>query len=250
MGRGDSQGSRQLSGLRRTDPRSRRALARTHQGRRRAGERRARSAGRRQGATHRRGRRPGRFGRAGRSVPDRRLPDRLRDLVEHERQRGHGSARRRGRAPERRREHGAVVERRLSVRRASGSTRRDHERPPACVATSRRVAASEGRRVRRRRQVRPHTSDGRGPGHTRAGVLGVCGTGAPGLRPRRLDPRAARAGPARRHRRRHGAEHTPRVRRQGQAAPRGGDRTADLCGRRPVRSAGRTRFDSSRPPAR
>ena len=39
---------------------------------------------------------------------------------------------------------------------------------------------------------------------------------------RRLDPRAARAGPARRHRRRHGAEHAPRVRRQGQAAPGGG----------------------------
>ena len=62
--------------------------------------------------------------RARRPVPDRRLPDRLRHLVEHERQRGAGEHRRRGRPPQRPREHGAVLERRVPLRRAPGRARR------------------------------------------------------------------------------------------------------------------------------
>ena len=54
-------------------------------------------------------------GDARRAVPDRRLPDRLGHLVEHERQRGHRRARRRRRAPQRPRQHGPVVQRRLPV---------------------------------------------------------------------------------------------------------------------------------------
>ena len=72
------------------------------------------------------GGRRGRRRRARRPVPDRRLPDRLGHLVEHERQRGHRGARRRAGPPERPREHGPVVQRRLPVARCTSprSTRR------------------------------------------------------------------------------------------------------------------------------
>ena len=75
------------------------------------------------------GRRPAR-----RPVPDRRLPDRLRHLLEHERQRGDREPRRRGRAPERPREHGAVVERRVPVGGApgGGGQRPDASSCPRC----------------------------------------------------------------------------------------------------------------------
>ena len=54
LGRGDPQGDRQLPGLRRADPRLGRPLARPHQGRGRARERRARPARRREGRADRR----------------------------------------------------------------------------------------------------------------------------------------------------------------------------------------------------
>ena len=63
--------------------------------------------------------------RARRPVSDRRLPDRLRHLIEHERERGPRQARRRRRPRERRRQHGTVVERRLPLRRPSRCARRD-----------------------------------------------------------------------------------------------------------------------------
>ena len=84
-----------------------------------------------EGGADRRRRRPDRGRRARRPVPDRRLPDRLGHLVEHERERGDRDARRRGRARERRREHGPVVERRLPVGRAPGGARRARQRPAA-----------------------------------------------------------------------------------------------------------------------
>ena len=74
-------------------------------------------------------------GRARRPVPDRRLPDRLGHVVEHERQRGHRHARRRGRAPQRPREHGPVVQRRLPERRAPRRARRGDE-PRCCPRSS------------------------------------------------------------------------------------------------------------------
>ena len=78
-----------------------------------------------QGRADRGGRRPHRRGRVRRPVPDRRVPDRLGHLVEHERQRGD---RRRSPAKashaERRRQHGPVLERRVPVRRPPGGARR------------------------------------------------------------------------------------------------------------------------------
>jgi fumarate hydratase class II len=64
-------------------------------------------------------------------------------------------------------------------------------------------------RVRRPRQVGPDALDGRRPGHPRTGVRGVCGTGASGDRPGRVDARARWADPARRNRGRHRAQHPP-----------------------------------------
>ena len=85
-------------------------------------------------ADRRRGRRD-RRGQARRPVPDRRLPDRLGHVVEHERQRGHRHARRRGRAPERPREHGAVVQRRLPVAPCT-SPRSTRRRTRCCPRSS------------------------------------------------------------------------------------------------------------------
>ena len=93
-------------------------------------------------------------------------------------------ARRRGRAPERPRQHGAVVERRLPVGRAPRRAR-PRSRTTCCRRSS-ALAASlerEGRRVRRRRQVGPHPLDGRGARHARPGVRGLRGAGAPGRSP-------------------------------------------------------------------
>ena len=61
--------------------------------------------------------RPDRRRRVRRPVPDRRVPDRLGHLVEHERQRGDRDVAGDGRPPERRRQHGPVVQRRVPVGR-------------------------------------------------------------------------------------------------------------------------------------
>ena len=216
-------------------------MARTDQGRGRARERRARAARRGEGGAHRRRRRCNRRGRARRPVSDRRLPDRLRHELEHERERGDRRARRRRRAPERRREHGAELERRLPVGRPPGGARRAAARPPPRARRARRRARGEGARVRGRGQVRPHAPDGCRPGHARPGVRGLCGPGAGGNRPPRGRPRAARADRARRHRRRHGAQHASRVRRARPRAARRRHRPRDLGSGRPVRGAGRPR---------
>ena len=145
VGRRDDEGDRQLPRLRRADPGAGGALARPHQGRRRARERRARPARPR---TRPSGSQPppsGSPGRARRPVPDRRLPDRLGHLVEHERERGDRHPRRRGRPPERRRQHGPVVERRLPLGRAPRRARRDRARPAARARRARRLARGEGR---------------------------------------------------------------------------------------------------------
>ena len=143
--------------------------------------------------------------RARRPVPDRRLPDRLGHLVEHERERGDRDPRRRGRARERRRQHGPDLERRLPVGGAPRRARRDRPRPAARARPARRGARGEGGRVRRRRQVGPDALDGRGAGDARPGVRRLRGAGARGHGARRGDARAARQDPARRHRRRHRA---------------------------------------------
>ena len=120
-----------------------------------------------------RGRRGGR-GPLGRALPGRRLPDRLRHLVQHEHQRGHRHARHRAArprgAPQRPRQRLAVVQRRLPVLHPHRRHRRRHRRPdPGAGAPGRRAGAQVGR-VRRRREVGPYASDGRHAGHARPGV--------------------------------------------------------------------------------
>ena len=70
---------------------------------------------------------------------------------------------------------------------------------------------------------------------------GLRGPGAPGRAARPRDARARRADPARRHGRRHRAEHAPRVRGARAPAARRGDGARDPPARRPVRGAGRPR---------
>ncbi len=195
-------------------------LAGAHQGRGGAGERRARAARRRGRRARRAGRRRGRGGPARRPVPDRRLPDRLRHVLEHERQRGDREPRRRGRPRERPREHGAVVERRVPLGR---SPRRRGHRPPRAAARAQRaleLARPQGGRVRRRRQGRPHAHDGRGARDARAGVRRLRGPDPARTRPRARLPRARVPDPARRDGHGHRAEHAPGVRVEGARAAR------------------------------
>ncbi len=241
MGRGNPQGSRELPRFRRADSGLRRALARADQGRCRSCERRARPARRRQGRADRCCRRAGRLGRARRPVPDRRLPDRIRHLFEHERQRGAGGARRRGRSRERRRQHGPVLERRLSERRPPGRARRADERPDPGAGGARRGARGEGRRVRRRRQVGAHPPDGRRAGDPRAGVRRLRRPGPPGGRARPRHASARRPDPARRHGGRHRPEHASRVRRARAHAALAGDGARDPASGRSLRVTGRAR---------
>ncbi len=100
-------------------------------------------------------------GRARRPVPRRRVPDRLRHLVEHERQRGDRQPRRRRRPPQRSRQHGPVVQRRLSLGGPSRRPRRGDERPAPRPRGAGRRPRREGRGVRRPRQVGAHPPDGR-----------------------------------------------------------------------------------------
>ena len=189
----------------------------------------------------RRGRRSGRRRRARRPVPDRRLPDRLRHLLEHERQRGAGQPRRRRGAPQRPRQHGPVLQRRLPLRRPPGGAGRGHPRPAAGDGRAAGGPRGEGEAVRRRRQGRPHPPDGRRAGHPRPGVRRLRGAGAARGPAGRGDPAPGRPDPARRHRHRHRPQHPPRVRRQGAREARRRHRPGDLGAARPLRGAGQPR---------
>ena len=109
-------------------------------------------------------------GRPRRTVPDRRLPDRLGHLDEHERQRGHRRPGRRGRAPQRPRQHGPVLQRRVPLGRAPGRARRRPERAAARAEDARALLRPQGQELPEHRQGRPHAPDGRGPGDARPGV--------------------------------------------------------------------------------
>ena len=133
--------------------------------------------------------------RLGRRVPDRRVPDRLRHVLEHERQRGHrdarlGAARRRRRAPERRRQRPAVEQRPVPVGDPRRGDERGGQRPDPGAAGAARVAGGQGRRVRDGGEVRAHAPDGRDAGDPRAGVRRLRGPG-------RVRDRAAGVGAAR-----------------------------------------------------
>ena len=237
----NDKGGCEFSGLRRADSGARRSLARPHQGRGGARERRARAPRRGQGAAHRRRGDADRQRRARRPVSDRRLPDGLGHVVEHERERGDRLARGRRRPRERRRQHGPVVQRRLPVRRPPCRARRDRERAASGARDARDVARGEGARVRRRRQVGPHPLDGRGARDARPGVRRLRGAGASGHRARARHAAEARPDSARRNGRRHRPEHASRVRRASSCAAVRRDGPRDRRAGRPVRGAGRAR---------
>ena len=97
-------------------------------------------------------------------------------------------ARRRRRAPERPREHGPVLQRRVPERRAPRRARRGDELAAARARAAREGVRRQGRGVQGHRQVRPHAPDGRRAGHARPGVRAAT--------PRRSGS-AARASPTR-----------------------------------------------------
>ena len=145
----DGEGDRELPGVRRADPAPGRPLAGSDQGRRCARERRPRPARCGSRRAHRVRGRPGRCRGVRRPVSDRRLPDGVGHELEHERQRGDRRARGRRRAPERPREHGPVLERRLPL---GGAPRRACSSSP--ISCSRRSSSS------------PPPSSGRRPSST------------------------------------------------------------------------------------
>ena len=184
LGVGDHEGSRELPRVRGAGSDAGRALARAHQGGGGAGQRRARIARRRHRRAHRPRRRRGGRRAARRPVPDRRLPDRFRHVVEHERQRGDRQSRGRGSSPERPREHGAVVERRVPVGGAPGGGRLHPISASSGAATTRHLSRTKEQRVRRFGQGRSHSHDGCGARDARAGVRRVRGADPAGPRSR------------------------------------------------------------------
>ena len=185
--------------------------------------------------------RPDRPRRARRPVPDRRLPDRLGHVVEHERERGDRDARRRGRASQRPREHGPVLQRRVPVRGPPRRARRGVAPAAARARAAGAVVRRQGRGVRRHRQGRPHAPDGRRAGHARAGVRRLRGAGPARAQARLQRAAAGRADPARRYRDRHRPEHAPGVRREGARAARRGHGARRARAGGPVRGAGQPR---------
>ena len=251
MGRRDNQGRRELPDLGRAVARVGRALARPGEGRRRARQRRARPARQTTRREHRQRRRRDRCRQARFAVPDRCLPDRLGHVDEHERQRGDRRARRLQRASQRPRQHGPVLQRRVSLGRPPRGARCRPERAAAGAAPAGALVCEEGEELSERRQVRAHAPDGRRPGHARAGVrrLRRADRARPGARAVRAGAR--RADPARRHRHRHRAEHPPQIRREGPRAAEEGIRLDARSPRRWIASRRRpaaTRSSSS--PAR
>ena len=149
VGRRDAQGDRQLPGLGPADPGRRRALARAHQGRR------ARASTPSWGCSTPSSRE--RIAAAGDAIAAGEHDDQfpidvfqtgLGDVVQHERQRGHRDARRRGRSPQRPRQPRPVVERRLPLCGAPRGAGRGDHRPAAGARRAAGVAGGQGRGVR------------------------------------------------------------------------------------------------------
>ncbi|CAA9378534.1 MAG: Fumarate hydratase class II, partial [uncultured Nocardioides sp.] len=189
------------------------------------------------------GRRRGR--RARRRVPAGRLPDRLRDELQHERQRGArlpcGPRRRRG-APQRPRQRVAEQQRHLPDQHP----RRGHPRrgggPGAGARPAGVVVRDQGRGVRRHREVRPHPPHGRDAGDAGPGARGVCRHAEVRRRAARGRPAAGPGAAPRRHRGRHRDQHPGRVRDARHRGPRRPDGAALHRGARPLRGAGHARL--------
>ena len=200
---------------------------------------------------HRESRQRDRRRQARLAVPDRRLSDRLGHLDEHERQRGHRQARRRGRARQRPRQHGPVLQRRVSLGRPPRRARRRAERAAAGAQAARTLLRAQGQELPERRQVRAHAPDGRRARHARPGVRRLRRADRARLRARAVGARARRADPARRHRHRHRPEHARALRREGPRAAEEASPASSRSRRRWTRSRRRpTATRSSSCPAR
>ncbi len=146
----------------------------------------------------------------------------LRHLVAHERQRGDREPRGRGGPPERPREHGPVVQRRLPVGRPPGRAGRGDPRPVARDGRARLGPGAQVGGVRRGGQGRAHASDGRRSRHPRPGVRRLRRSDQAGHREGARHPGARRPDPARRHRHRHRPQHALGVRPAGARQARRG----------------------------
>ena len=145
------------------------------------------------------------------------------------------------RAPQRSRQHGPVLQRRVPVRRPPGRAGPGDQRAAAGARAARGVVRGQGGGVPRHRQGRPHPPDGRRSGHARPGVLRLRRPDPPRRAPGAQRAAPGRADPARRHRDRHRPEHPPGVRRARARAPDRDDRPGDPRPRGPVRGAGQPR---------
>ena len=165
-------------------------------------------------------------GTARRALPDRRLPDRLGHVEQHERQRGH-------RDPRHRDSSGATsIPTTTSTPRSRPTT---SSRTAIHIAATRAVvrdlvpalrhleavAVAQGGRVRDRGEVRPHPPDGRDAGDARAGVRRLRRAGRARHRAGRGDAAAGRRAAPRRHGGRHRHQHAAGLRgRRDRAAGR------------------------------
>ena len=129
-------------------------------------------ARRRAGREDRRRGRRDRRGQARRAVPDRRLPDRLGHVVEHELQRGHRHALWCAH-PNDHVNMGQSSNDVFPSRRAPRRAGRGDEHAAARAGAARGVVRGQGRGLQGHRQVRPHAPDGRGPGDAGPGVRGL-----------------------------------------------------------------------------
>ena len=125
------------------------------------------------------------------------------------------NARRRRGPPQRPRQHGAVLQRRLPVGGPPGGAGGGPLRSAAGPRRARGRPGAQGRGVQGHRQGRPHPPDGRGAGDPRAGVRRLRRPGAARSGAGALDPWPGRPDPARRHRHRNRAQHPSRVRGEG-----------------------------------
>ncbi len=122
------------------------------------------------------------------------------------------------RPPQRPRQHGPVLQRRVPLRRAPRRARRRPERAAAGAEAARALVREQGQELPERRQGRAHPPDGRRARHARPGVRRLRRPDGPRPGARAGGARARRADPARGHRHRHRPEHPPAVRREGAGA--------------------------------
>ena len=238
LGPGDGQGGRELPGVRRARAGAGGALARPHQGRRGARERRARAARRRAS--------PSASPRAGDEVANGEHDDQFPIDVF---QTGSGTSSNMNANEVIANLAGDGVHPNDHVNMGQSSNdvfpsavhlaAVDTVRAELLPALERLAGAfqAQGRRVGRRGQGRPHPHDGRGARDARAGVRRLRGADHARARPRARRARPRRADPARRHRHRHRPQHAPRVRRA-----RAREARARRGAARPLRGAGQPRL--------